>query len=84
VINLGSGHGFKFLPRIGHYIALMLEDKLPSEFGDKWKWRPEQPRGKSHHTNDTCGGKDFEKTEGWVGGARHGIMAHTWGNPVSG
>jgi glycine/D-amino acid oxidase-like deaminating enzyme len=37
---IGSGHGFKFLPRIGHYIALMLEGKLPARFSDKWKWRP--------------------------------------------
>lgn len=60
----------------------MLENKLPDEFKDKWRWRPGQARKESGHANVSCGGKDFEETEGWVGGAHHGIMAHTWGNPT--
>jgi hypothetical protein len=60
----------------------MLEKKLPDEFKDKWRWRPGQMRKESGHANVNCGGKDLEETEGWVpvGGAHHGIMAHTWGN----
>jgi len=79
----GSGHGFKFLPRIGHYIALMLDNKLPREISEQWKWRPGQTWSAPKHANDTCGGKDFEETDGWVGGARHGVMAHTWGNSIN-
>jgi sarcosine oxidase/L-pipecolate oxidase len=81
--NLGSGHGFKFLPRIGYYIALMLEDKLPAEFVEKWKWRPGQNWIPRAHSNEDVGGKDFEDAEGWAGSARHGPMAHTWGNQPS-
>ncbi|KAH3667829.1 hypothetical protein WICMUC_005229 [Wickerhamomyces mucosus] len=34
-----SGHGYKFLPNIGKYIALKLQDKLNQEFSNKWKWK---------------------------------------------
>ena len=80
--DLGSAHGFKFLPRIGHYIALMLEDKLPDEFAGKWKWRPGMEWTEEKDVPWTLVGKDFEETEGWVGSARHSVMAHTWGNPA--
>jgi sarcosine oxidase / L-pipecolate oxidase len=76
----GSGHGFKFLPRIGFYIALMIEGKLPDEFAEKWKWRPGQEWEKPILREGTLVSKDFEETEGWAGSARHGPMAHTWGN----
>ncbi|OJI97989.1 hypothetical protein ASPVEDRAFT_79660 [Aspergillus versicolor CBS 583.65] len=35
----GSGHGFKFMPIIGKYIADMLEGKLDKEYEELWKWR---------------------------------------------
>ena len=79
-VDLGSAHGFKFLPRIGHYIAMLLEDKLPVEFAEKWKWRPGQRRNEVVRHERTLMSKDFEETVGWVGSARHGPMAHTWGN----
>ena len=82
VVDLGSAHGFKFLPRIGYYIALMLEDKLPGEFKQKWQWRPGTEWKEHEATEWTLVGKDLEETEGWEGGARHGVMAHTWGNPA--
>jgi sarcosine oxidase/L-pipecolate oxidase len=81
VDGVGSGHGFKFLPRIGYYIALMLEGTLPAEFADKWKWRPGQKWREHPHTERTLEGKDFEETERWANSAHHGPMAHTWGNP---
>lgn len=68
------------MPRIGYYIALTLEGKLPSEFAEKWKWRPGQNWKEESRTERTLVGKDFEETEGWTGSARHGPMAHTWGN----
>ena len=81
VADVGSAHGFKFLPRIGYYIALMLEGKLPTEYADKWRWRPGQER--KWHDSDTewtLVGKDLKDAEGLEGSARHGIMANTWGN----
>ena len=82
--DLGSGHGFKFLPRIGYYIALLLENKLCAEFADEWKWRAGQEWKQHIHGDpmvaETLEPKDFDETEGWVGSARHGPMAHTWGN----
>jgi hypothetical protein len=75
------------MPRIGHYIALMLEGKLPAEYADSWKWRPglacssEQAGWHFDVTSEgVLPGKDFEELEGWAGSARHGVMAHTWGN----
>ena len=59
----------------------MLEDELPIEFKEKWKWRPEQKRKEIARHERTLVGKDLEEAEGWVGSARHGPMAHTWGNP---
>jgi hypothetical protein len=82
VDSVGSGHGFKFLPRIGYYIALMLEGTLPAEFAEKWKWRPGQEWKQHRHTERTLEGKDFEETHGWANSAHHGPMAHTWGNPT--
>lgn len=79
-LRIGSAHGFKFLPRIGYYIALMLEGTLPAEFAEKWKWRPGQKWKDHPHTERTLKGKDFEETEGWANSAHHGPMAHTWGN----
>ena len=58
----------------------MLENKLPSEFAEKWKWRPGQKWVEPVPNARTLVGKDFEETEGWAGSARHGPMAHTWGN----
>jgi len=81
LFNSGSSHGFKFLPRLGHYIALMLEGTLPDEFAEHWKWRPAQQRTDHVRNEWTLFGKDFEEAEGWEGSANHGPMAHTWGNP---
>ncbi|KAI5361274.1 Putative FAD dependent oxidoreductase, FAD/NAD(P)-binding domain superfamily, MTOX family [Septoria linicola] len=39
--NGGSGHGFKFLPVLGRYIADAFEGKLPEEMKDKWRFRRE-------------------------------------------
>lgn len=58
----------------------MLEGKLPSEFAERWKWRPGAIWKESVCHERTLVGKDFEDTEGWIGSARHGPMAHTWGN----
>jgi hypothetical protein len=58
----------------------MLEDELPVEFGEKWKWRPEQKWKEIVRHERMLVGKDLEEAEGWKGSARHGSMAHTWGN----
>jgi len=76
----GSHHGFKFLPRIGHYIALMIEGKLPSEFSDCWKWRPGLEWKTDVEREGVLLGKNFEELDGWEGSAHHGVMSHTWGN----
>jgi hypothetical protein len=60
----------------------MLEDKLPDEFKEKWKWRPGMVGKEPEETQWTLVGKDFDETEGWEGSAKHGLMAHTWGNPA--
>ena len=80
LVDIGSAHGFKFLPRIGHYNALMLEGKLPPEFANKWKWRPKAEMSAKVYGHG-CGCKDFDEADGWAGSARHSVMAHTWGNP---
>ena len=58
----------------------MLEGKLPVEFAEKWKWRPGQRREEPVVTEWTLVTKEFNEAEGWAGSARHGPMAHTWGN----
>lgn len=68
------------MPRIGYYIALMLDGKLPSEFANSWKWRPGLSWKSDIEAEGVLHAKDLEETEGWVDGARHGVMAHTWGN----
>lgn len=39
VASGGSGHGFKFLPIIGRYVADLIESKLGSEYEKRWAWR---------------------------------------------
>lgn len=34
-----SGHGYKFLPNIGKYISLKLQNKLNQEVSNRWKWK---------------------------------------------
>jgi len=58
----------------------MLEGKLPAEYKDSWKWRPGLKWKADVQREGTLPGKDFEELEGWAGSARHGPMAHTWGN----
>ncbi|UPX09312.1 uncharacterized protein EKO05_0000003 [Ascochyta rabiei] len=36
----GAGHGFKFLPVLGKYLADCFEDKAPSDLRHKWRLRP--------------------------------------------
>jgi len=57
----------------------MLQGKLPREFSEKWKWRPGKPVKQVHHDEPSLA-LNFEDTDGWGGSARHGPMAHTWGN----
>ena len=68
------------MPRIGHYIALMLEGKLPSEYAERWKWRPGLKWKVDVEAEGVLLGKHFEELGGWAGSAHHGVMAHTWGN----
>ncbi|RDW64639.1 hypothetical protein BP6252_10290 [Coleophoma cylindrospora] len=35
----GSGHGYKFLPIIGKYIADLVDGALGADFEAKWRWR---------------------------------------------
>jgi len=34
-----AGHGYKFLPNIGKYITLKLEDKLEKDINERWSWK---------------------------------------------
>ncbi|CUM66591.1 uncharacterized protein PRCAT00004260001 [Priceomyces carsonii] len=36
-----SGHAFKFLPNIGKYIVLRLENRLDAELKELWRWKDE-------------------------------------------
>jgi glycine/D-amino acid oxidase-like deaminating enzyme len=78
----GSAHGFKFLPVIGRYIALMVEGRLPREVADKWRWKTAGSHGQGRHTGkrNVLEGKPLEETHGWSDSARHGTMRHTWDN----
>ncbi|KAJ5717818.1 L-pipecolate oxidase [Penicillium malachiteum] len=38
----GAGHGFKFLPVLGKYIADCFEDKAPQELREKWRLAPSE------------------------------------------
>ncbi|KXJ93315.1 FAD dependent oxidoreductase [Microdochium bolleyi] len=42
----GSGHGFKFLPVLGKYIADCFEDKASPDIRQKWRLQP-APKGES-------------------------------------
>jgi hypothetical protein len=57
-----------------------LEGKLPYEIADCWKWRPGREWDDDVEAEGMLAGTEFEDLEGWAGSARHGIMAHTWGN----
>ncbi|KAJ5273373.1 hypothetical protein N7478_008498 [Penicillium angulare] len=35
----GSGHAFKFLPILGHYMSLALKGRLPDKLAQKWRFR---------------------------------------------
>ena len=80
LVDVGSHHGFKFLPCIGHYIAMMLEGKLVPELADTWKWRPGLTWSEDVEGEAILPVKDFKELKGWELSARHGVMAHTWGN----
>jgi hypothetical protein len=58
----------------------MLKGKLPPEIADCWKWRPGLEWDDDVAAEGKLVGKQFEELEGWAGSARHGIIAHTWGN----
>ena len=34
-----SGHAYKFLPNLGHFVKLKLEGLLPESLAHKWRWR---------------------------------------------
>lgn len=54
----GSGHGFKYIPIIGSYIADCLEGKLEARMAHGWRWRPE-----------TAVDRDWKDLQG-----RHGVI----------
>ncbi|EIN14058.1 FAD dependent oxidoreductase [Punctularia strigosozonata HHB-11173 SS5] len=41
----GSRHTFKNLPNVGQYVADMIEDKLPKELKEEWRWRADKVEG---------------------------------------
>jgi hypothetical protein len=69
----GSGHGFKFLPIIGHHIVDILEGVEGAEYKAKWKW-PQQRElvvtkdgsrgGQGVHVYLTKDGKEHREEKG--------------------
>lgn len=52
-----SGHAYKFLPNIGHYVVDLMEGQLSEELSRKWKWNSDPkwpdvwPAGCAHSQN---------------------------------
>lgn len=53
----GSGHGFKYIPSVGGYIADRMEDRLDVKLANVFRWRPE-----------TAIDRDWQNTQGRFGG----------------
>jgi sarcosine oxidase/L-pipecolate oxidase len=73
IATAGSGHGFKFMPTIGKYVADMLEGKLSDELSELWKWRfgrASPPQGKVPHPWPV---RDLGELDGWRGRNKHFI-----------
>lgn len=63
----GSGHGFKFMPIIGKYIADMLEGKLDKEYAELWKWRFGATPVKTGQEPHPWPQRDLGELDGWRG-----------------
>ncbi|OAL05184.1 sarcosine oxidase [Phaeosphaeriaceae sp. SRC1lsM3a] len=67
IATAGSGHGFKFMPVIGKYVADLIEGKMSEDYVDLWKWRfgSVPPRtGKEPHPYPQ---RDLGELDGWKG-----------------
>ena len=53
----GSGHGFKYIPSVGGYIADKMEGRLDENLAHAFRWRP-----------DTAIDRDWQDTQGRFGG----------------
>jgi hypothetical protein len=56
-------HSFKVLPNIGKHIVELLEDRLPQDFADAWRWRPGQ--GDALKSTRAARAKDLADMPGW-------------------
>ncbi|OJJ62980.1 hypothetical protein ASPSYDRAFT_55693 [Aspergillus sydowii CBS 593.65] len=63
----GSGHGFKFMPIIGKYIADMLEGKLDRQYAELWKWRFGATPVKTGKEPHPWPQRDLGELDGWRG-----------------
>ncbi|KAJ5825682.1 FAD dependent oxidoreductase [Penicillium riverlandense] len=58
----GAGHGYKFLPVLGKYIADCFENKAPEELRQKWRLLPQQgPKGKGMAGDGSRAGPPLRK-----------------------
>ncbi|KAJ5940145.1 FAD dependent oxidoreductase [Penicillium verrucosum] len=58
----GAGHGFKFLPILGQYIADCFENKAPEALRQKWRMNPPQGDSKGPMAGDgSRGGPPLRK-----------------------
>ena len=67
----GSGHGFKYVPSVGGYIADRMEGKLDERLARAFRWRPETAVDRDwKDMQGRFGGPnklmDFQKVEGWT------------------
>jgi sarcosine oxidase/L-pipecolate oxidase len=67
IATAGSGHGFKFLPIIGQYVADMLEGTMTSNYTELWKWRFGQTPAKTGKEPHPWPARDLGELTGWKG-----------------
>ncbi|KAK3185733.1 hypothetical protein K4F52_005598 [Lecanicillium sp. MT-2017a] len=67
IATAGSGHGFKFMPIIGKYVADMLEGKLAQDYADLWGWRFGETPKKTGKEPHPWPARDLGELDGWKG-----------------
>jgi sarcosine oxidase/L-pipecolate oxidase len=73
IATAGSGHGFKFMPIIGKYVADMIQGKLDAEYAELWKWRFGAAPVKTGKEPHPWPARDLGELDGWKGRNRRSI-----------
>ncbi|WVF66954.1 hypothetical protein IAT40_001697 [Kwoniella sp. CBS 6097] len=58
-----SGHSFKLLPNIGIHVVELIENRLPADLADAWRWRPGS--GDALKSRREAAAKDLADLDGW-------------------